>query len=132
MLSWLLGETTAPRVRQLLKDADAVVSSDLTLVECDRVLHRASALGLLDEAHAINLHAQLAATARHWNVLRITQSIVQRARQPFAGEPIRTLDALHVASALHARTAVPDLALFSLDERIRRVGRGLGLDVVPT
>jgi predicted nucleic acid-binding protein len=131
VLSWLLGEAAASRVRQLLKDADVVVSSDLTLVECDRVLHRASTLGLLGETHAIDLRALLAAAARHWNVLRITQPIVERARQPFPGEPIRTLDALHVASALHARITVPDLALVSLDERIRKVGRGLGLDVVP-
>lgn len=131
MLAWLLGETAAPRVRQFLKDADVVVGSDLTLIECDRVLHRAAALGLIDETRAVDLRALLAAAARHWNVLRISPSIVERARLPFPGEPIRTLDALHVASALHARAAVPGLALLSVDERIRRVGRGLGLDVVP-
>ena len=57
--------------------------------------------------------------------------IVERARRPFPGEPIRTLDALHLASALTARTAITDLALLSLDDRIRNAGARLGLPLQP-
>ncbi len=39
-----LGAPTAPAVRRLLGDAEVIVSSDLTLIECDRVLLRAVAL----------------------------------------------------------------------------------------
>ena len=44
---------------------------------------------------------------------------------------IRTLDALHVASALNARAAVPDLAILSLDHKIRAVSQELGFTVLP-
>jgi predicted nucleic acid-binding protein len=52
-------------------------------------------------------------------------------RRPFPEEPIRTLDAIHLATALLAKSLVPDLALLSLDERVRRSATQLGLTVLP-
>lgn len=130
-LAWLLDEDAGPRVLQLLKAADLVIASDLTLIECDRVMIRAAALGDLTEADAADRRAHLTTAAAHWHVLRIGPEIVERARQPFPGEPIRTLDALHLASALIARSAVAGLELLSLDERIRQAAGGLGLRVQP-
>jgi hypothetical protein len=66
-----------------------------------------------------------------WHVLRIGPEIVERARQPFPGEPIRTLDAIHLASAVVARSAVAGLELLSLEDRIRKAGRRVGLRVRP-
>ena len=40
-------------------------------------------------------------------------------------------DALHLASALVARAAVPGLALLALDAAMREAGRGLGFTVLP-
>jgi len=48
-----------------------------------------------------------------------------------AVEPLRTLDALHVASVLAARSAIPNIALLSLDGRVRENGVALGFDVLP-
>ena len=56
---------------------------------------------------------------------------MDRARQPFPGDPVRTLDAIHLASVLVARSAVAGLELLSLDERIRSVGKKLGLTLLP-
>ncbi|MGE3512628.1 MAG: hypothetical protein AB7N65_27505 [Vicinamibacterales bacterium] len=44
---------------------------------------------------------------------------------------MRTFDVVHRSSALVARSAVAGLALLSLDERIRTVGRKLGLTLLP-
>jgi predicted nucleic acid-binding protein len=131
VLAWLLHERGADDVRRALARAEFVVASDLTLVECDRVLIRATALGGLAEAEAVELRARLAAAAGHWNLLRVDGAVVERARRPLPGEPIRTLDALHLASALVALEAVPNLALLSLDRRIRAAGGALGLAVLP-
>ena len=68
-------------------------------------------------------------TAR--NLLRIGPDIVERARQPFPGAPIRTLDAIHLASVLVARSAVAGLELLSLDARIRGVASMVGVRVQP-
>lgn len=131
VLAWLLDEPTAPEVRRLLGEAKVVVASDLTLIECDRVLLRAVALGELTEADAADRRAHLIAAAARWQVLRIAGEIVDRARQPFPGAPVRTLDAIHLASLLVARSAVAGLRLLSLDERMRQAAKGLGVAVLP-
>lgn len=131
VLAWLLDEPTAPAMRRLLAEAEVIITSDLTLIECDRVLLRAVALKELTEAEAADRRAHLSVAAAHWQVLRIAGEIVDRARQPFPGDPIRTLDAIHVASLLVARSAVAGLRLLSLDERVRQAARGLGVAVEP-
>jgi len=131
VLAWLLDEPTAPAVRRLLVDAEVIVTSDLTLIECDRVLLRAVALKELTEAEAADRRAHLIAAAAHWQVLRIAVEIVDRARQPFLGDPIRTLDAIHLASLLVARSAVVGLRLLSLDDRVRQAATRLGVAVEP-
>ena len=131
VLSWLLDEGTAAEIRRLLAAADFIITSDLTLIECDRVLLRAVAVGELTEAEGADRRAHLVMAASHWHVLRIAPEIVDRARQSFPGEPIRSLDAIHLASALIARSAMAGLGLLSLDDRVRRAGVRLGLSVLP-
>lgn len=131
ILAWLLDEAAGGDVRGILREAETIVASDLTLIESDRVLVRAVVLGELTEAEAADRHAHLMTAASHWHVLRISPEIVERARQPFPGEPIRTLDAIHLASALVARGMLPGLELLCLDERIRRAAVPLGLRVRP-
>lgn len=131
VLAWLLGEPAASVVRDHLATAGIVVASDLTLIECDRVVIRAATLGDLTEADAADRRAYLTNAAAHWNLLRISGDIVDRARQPFPGDPIRTPDAIHLASALVARSAAPGLQVLSLDERIRTAARKLGFSVQP-
>jgi len=129
VLAWLLDEPTAPAVRRLLGEAAVILASDLTLIECDRVLLWAAALEELTEA--ADRRAHLIEAAAHWQVLRIAAEVVDRARQPFPGDPIRTLDAIHLASILVARSAVVGLRLLSLDERVRQAAKRLGVAVEP-
>ena len=131
VLAWLLGEEAGSRVREVLRRAELVMASDLTLVECDRVLIRAVTLGELDEAAAADRRAHLNAAAAHWDLWRISPEIVDRARHPFPAEPLRTLDAIHLASALAARSAVPGVELLTLDDRISRAGVQLGFRLQP-
>ena len=130
VLAWLLGEPAGERARRALADAELVIASDLTLIECDRVLIRAHTRDEISEAEMSDRRAVLNAAAAHWQVLRIDMEVVERARRPFPAEPIRTLGALHLASALAARSVVPGLALLTLDERIRAVGRHLGFHIL--
>ena len=131
LLAWLLGEKTGHSVRQVLQHAELVMASDLTLVECNRVLIRAVATGEIVEAAAADRRAHLNAAASHWHLWRVSPDIVERARHPFPTEAIRTLDAIHLASALAVRSAVPGVKLLSLDDRIRRAAKQLGFHVQP-
>lgn len=131
VLAWLLGEDAGPLVREVLAGADIVIASDVTLIECARVLIRAVTLGDIAEADAADRRAHLNAAAAHWNILRIDTEIVDRARQPFPAEPVRTLDAIHLASALAARSAIAGVEILSLDDRIRTAARQLGFGLQP-
>jgi predicted nucleic acid-binding protein len=131
VLAWLLGEAAGRRVRQVLSRADLVLASDLVLIECDRVLIRAVTLGEIDEATAADRHARLNVAAAHWHLCRLSLDIVDRARRAFPAEPVRTLDAIHLASALAVRSAVPNVELLSLDDRIRRSAKQLGFRLQP-
>ncbi|NIP60945.1 MAG: PIN domain-containing protein [Gemmatimonadetes bacterium] len=131
VLAWLLGETRGRDVADAMASAESIVASELTLVECERVLIRAWNSGLITEGERGDQSAHLARAAGHWTRLRVDDEVVERTRRPFPVEPIRTLDALHLASALVARSAVPGVRLLSLDQRVRENGERLGFDLLP-
>jgi predicted nucleic acid-binding protein len=118
-------------VREVLAGAQLVLSSTLTLVECDRVLIRAVATSGLEEAEAAGRRARLRSAVEHWILFDLDTEIVDRARRPFPKEPIRTLDAIHLATALLAQSLVPDLELLSLDDRVRGAAGSMGLGLLP-
>ncbi len=131
VLSWLLGEPRGDDVQQVLAGADFVVASELTLVECDRVLHRAASLSELSTLQVIDCRGALRRASENWILLRLSSAIIERARGPFPAEPIRSLDALHLASVLDAVAQIPETSLLTLDERVRRCGQALGLRLLP-
>lgn len=131
VLAWLLAESDATAVAATLRRAGHVIVSDLLFVECDRACIRAQALGALSAEQAASARALLARTGAHWECLRISAAVIERSRQPFPLEPVRSLDALHLASALAARSALPSLRLVSLDRRVRENALRLGFEVLP-
>ena len=132
VLAWLLEQEHGELVADTLGQAALIIASDLTLIECDRVLIRAVVLGELHESDADQRQARLTAVSTRWTLLALDEEIIERARRPFPSEPVRTLDAIHLASALTARKAVSDLAMLSLDGRVRRAADSLGFVLVPS
>lgn len=108
-----------------------MLTSCITLIECDRVLIRAVGTNAMPEAVAAERRAVLAGTVDHWVVFDVDAGIVERARRPFPAEPIRTLDAIHLATATLAQSLVPDLAVLSLDDRVRGSAHQMGFRVLP-
>ena len=131
VLAWILGEPRAEEVRHALIASKLIVSSHLTLVECERTLVRARTMGQLLEGEVAGRRKLLADASSHWHLLRLGDEILERSRLPFPGEPMRTLDALHLASTLFARSFVRGLVLLSLDRRVRASGAALGFDLLP-
>jgi len=131
VVAWLLEERRGEEIVGQLSSADLVLASDLTLVECGRVLIKGIVMEEMTEADAMGRRAQLNVTAEHWKVLQLGEEVTDRARRSFPNEPIKTLDALHLAFALFARSLVPGIGLLSLDKRIRTAARELGFEVLP-
>lgn len=132
VLAWLFDEKPAAvEVEAALDEAEIIVASELTLVECDRTLIRAYTTGSLSELDMARRRTLLESVSAHWTQLKIDREILDRARRSFPAEPVRTLDALHLASTLAARSLIPNLALLSLDQRVRDNGAALGFDLLP-
>jgi predicted nucleic acid-binding protein len=131
VIAWLFHETGAATVRDILVHSETVVTSDLTLIECERTIIRASGRAEMSVRSAARRRAVLNSAAAHWVLLRMDQAVVEGSRRAFPREPIRSLDAIHLATAIIARSVVPEIVLLSLDDRIRMNGRELGLPVLP-
>ena len=131
VLAWLFGEPPGARGAGVLRQAAQVLVSDLLLVECDRACIRAAAVGALKDEQAASVRQRLARASTHWQVLRISAPVLERSRQPFPHEPVRTFDAFHLASALEARSALPEICVLTLDTRVRENAAKLGFEVLP-
>jgi predicted nucleic acid-binding protein len=131
VLAWLLGEPAGEAARGELAAAKTVIASALTLVECDRALLRAVTVAGVSRAAADRRRRLLAGAASRWAVARVLPEHLDRARQPFPREPVRTLDALHLATALSLRAEIGEIVLLSLDSRVRANAEALGFPVLP-
>lgn len=129
VLAWLLREAPGIRVRSTLTGASQVVTSQLTLIECRRALHRYQRDGRISEAGALAARRMLDEAAEQWIIMDLVGDVTRRAGEPFPEEPLRTLDALHLASALVFHEALENLQLLTLDDRLARSARALGLDL---
>ena len=130
VLAWLLGEPTQDAIIDALSGADVVATSALTMVECVRGLRRARITRRISAAEEDAATRLLDSALRSWNILELTDDVVQHARQRFPHEPVRTLDALHLGSALVLREHVGPPRVLALDERVRQNAEALALVVV--
>ena len=102
------------------------VTSALTLAEAGRAIIRARTTGRLtaeDEKSAVRA---LRTFERRCFVLEVTQAVLDRLRRPFPIEPIRTLDAIHLATAELLGEPPQLMTIVTRDERVRANARALG------
>jgi hypothetical protein len=131
VLRWLFNEAGGDEVFSRLQEAGKVACSRLTLIECRRAARRAAAEARITEAELGEILATFAQAAARWAVLELTREVAERAASGFPVEPVRTLDAIHLASLALLREAVPALSVLSTDERVRRNAMQLGFEVLP-
>lgn len=131
VLAWLLAESTGEVADRALSRSDQVVTSLLTLVECCRGLARARLLGRITAQQERAALQMLESRAAGWNVLDMSASVADRGRVPFPHEPVRTLDALHLATAAVFLEALGSLTMLSFDGRVRENAAALGMPLLP-
>ena len=131
VLSWLLGEPEGEPCRVALAGSDRVATSQVTLLECERALLRAARSGRLGEADAATARRLLALASVQWTTLAVSSAIIEAAKRPLPSEPVRSLDALHLATAVAVRAAVGAVTLLSLDDRVRVNASALGFPIAP-
>lgn len=131
ILAWLLGEPAQGRVVAEFAAADRVATSAITVVECARGLARARHDGRITAVEERAALHMLDEASGSWHVLEVSEDVIVRARATFPVEPVRSLDALHLASAWSILAAAGSVTTLSLDDRVRDNARSLGMKVVP-
>jgi predicted nucleic acid-binding protein len=132
-------ETSALLAAVLEQDAtlsDAVlggarfVVSELTLLEARRALVRLRAMGTVSTADVERLRSRLEQVALRCDVIRMHPSVLARCVQPFPVEPVRTLDAIHLATLELLASEWADVRVSTRDRRVATNAEALGLTVV--
>jgi predicted nucleic acid-binding protein len=131
VLAWLLGEPSGALTREVLSRSDRVVSSAITAVECARGLARARQTGRLPRAEELAALRLLDVAESSWDLHSVSDRVLARARTGFPAEPVRTLDAIHLATAGLLHGELGGVTMVTLDERIRGNALGLGMEVLP-
>lgn len=127
VLAWLLGEPRSTEVITRVDRADTVLTSVLTLIETQRALIRAERQKLLTAAQCQRLRGMMAKASSGWILMEVSEPVRERAARPFPAEPVRTLDALHLATALLFMQVYPDLQILAYDRRIVENAQALGV-----
>lgn len=130
LLAWLFSEGPAKHVAHAVKNSDAVCTSTLTLLEAKRALIRQESLGRIHAAQHRQTLGILERISRSWYLMDINFLVKKRAAESFPVEPVRSLDAIHLATALQFLEVHPDLEFFTLDERIEANLGPLGFKVL--
>lgn len=117
-------------VLQLLRQHQCV-TSQLLPVELRSALRRRVADGSLDARRVPDILKRFAADREFWALIEVTSDVLQAAERLVAAHPLRTLDAIHVASAeLFAdRLAASELTFVSADARQTAIAAAIGMAI---
>jgi uncharacterized protein len=107
----------------------AAMSSELVQVECLRVLDRARVTGLLSDRELARRRATTLNVLSGFELIRLNRPVLARASEPFP-TMVRTLDALHLASALVVRNRYPAMRFATHDDDLAAAAASMGLAVV--
>jgi len=119
VLRVVLETGTTPQLERRLRDAEALVTSRLSLVESARALIRLRALGTLDEPQIAYADRSLDAVWRRCEIWEIDRAVCELAQAIAPATALRSLDALHLATFHLARRQLDGLELLTVDERLR-------------
>lgn len=121
----LLGQ---PEVVTCMGSAGTWVTSALTLVECERTLIALLHGKRISRSQRARAHAYLREVVWRTEVSELDGAMFDRAGLPFPVEPVRTLDAIHLAAILRWAELGP-LAVLTCDSRIKDNAEAIGLKV---
>ena len=105
------------------------VTSTLTLAEAARAILRERATGRLSEADERAATRGLQVFARRCDLVDVTDAVLARVARPFPIEPIRTPDAVHLATAEELAEPPALVTIVTRDARVRDNARLLGYAV---
>jgi predicted nucleic acid-binding protein len=126
LLRIVLGE---PKPLREWMSIDSALSSELIRVEALRSIDRARVLLRLQDAEIAERRAGVLELLSSFRLARMDSRVLARAADPFP-TLIRTLDAIHLATAELARRATKDLVFATHDRELGMAANALGFRVI--
>lgn len=121
-------EQDAAALRELRANGRCV-TSELTFAEASRALIRARVAGRLTLGEERAGLRALQTFERRCTVVAVTGAVLTRAGRQFPLEPIRTLDAIHLATVELLGETPQLVTVVTRDDRVRENARALGYAV---
>jgi predicted nucleic acid-binding protein len=115
-------------IKQVLS-CDTVVTSEITGIECRRVIHRYRMESSFDDEGFLEAIQRLDSVLSGTAVIRLSETVLKRSGQTFP-VIVKTLDALHLSSAALFRELHPDesILVFSYDGSFNRCAKAMEFD----
>ncbi|MBN2341508.1 MAG: type II toxin-antitoxin system VapC family toxin [Deltaproteobacteria bacterium] len=109
---------------------DSVISSELLNIECMRVIHRYRLTGALNDAGFVEAMRRVNQVLDGVSIVGLSDTVRVRAGESFP-VVVKTLDALHLATAIIFQQKRPESAvsIFSYDQTLNRCAQALGFHV---
>ncbi len=118
-----------PAARRAFRGA-SLITSALTFAEAGRAVMRARKSGRLTPVQERSVLRALARFRSRCMVMAVTDDVLADVSRPFPVEPLRTLDAIHLATATQLADTPQLLAIVTRDHRIRANALALGHPVL--
>lgn len=109
----------APDVERQIADAEALITSRLSLVETARAFLRVRLLGEHPEAVVADAEREVQALWRRCDIWELSREVCERAQMVAPRILVRSLDALHLATFSLARREIEGLRFLTADDRLR-------------
>ena len=109
---------TIPDVERRVRAAPILITSRLSLVESARALLRLQQQARLREERLLEAERAIDVIWGRCELWELTASVCDLAQRVAPRRPLRSLDALHLATYVIARRKIGDLELVSADERL--------------
>ena len=128
-----LKEKSSEAIKGLMQDDEDIVVWWTTRIECLSALSRRRREGVLGSADEAKARAVLSALATTWSEVQPTETVRLRAERLLSVHPLRSADALQLASALIWAQETPrGLDFVCLDQGLREGAVKEGFFVLPS
>jgi predicted nucleic acid-binding protein len=123
-------ESGSAKARELIKK-HRMITSALVSVECFSALSRKKQAGELKSKEFDSLIKKIRESLDHIEIIRLTDEVLAKAGQVVVSSPVRSLDALHIASAQIFQDAMQiSLPFVTSDLRQLETARAQGFKTV--
>lgn len=118
ILRALLEAGMTPSLQRKMEEAEVLLTSRLSQVECSRAVQRLRGTPGVSETRLADAERELGSLWARCELWEITVDVCELACRVAPTRPLRTLDAIHLATFLLARKRIEALELVTTDRRL--------------